>query len=98
MAGKIFLISAAHHDEHLVTLKSDPEESPVLQKAYPSIRPGYHMNKRHWVSVAPGPDISEQLVRELVVDAYRRVVESLPRARQPAEYRLDWAAQEQAPE
>ena len=41
------------------------------------------MNKRHWISVATGSTIDEALVRELVTDSYRLVVESLPRRSRP---------------
>ena len=33
------------------------------------------MNKRHWVSVRTGDSIDTRLVRELVTDSYRLVVE-----------------------
>ena len=54
--------------------------------------PGYHMNKRHWVSVATGASIDADLVRELVTDSYRLVVESLPRRARP----FDWDAPDPA--
>lgn len=83
--GKIFMVGADVHGRFLLTLKCDPEESPVLQRAYPSVVPGWHMNKRHWISVSPGPGVDRGLVEELVEDAYRRIGLSLPRGNRPAD-------------
>lgn len=41
------------------------------------------MNKRHWISLTPGPSLNEDLVRELVTESYLLVVEKLPRAQRP---------------
>lgn len=70
----------------VITLKAEPEDGEALRRQHPSIAPGYHMNKRHWVSVATGASIDADLVRELVTDSYRLVVESLPRRARP----FDW--------
>ena len=34
-----------------MTLKCDPEHGEVLRGEHPAITPGYHMNKRHWITV-----------------------------------------------
>jgi len=70
-----------------VNLKTDPEESEVLRRIYPSIIPAWHMNKRHWISVGVGESITERVLEELVEDAYLRVMYSLPKAKRPIEFR-----------
>jgi len=37
--------------EKVVTLKRDPEHARILREAHSSIAPGYHMKKRHWISI-----------------------------------------------
>lgn len=37
------------------------------------------MNKKHWISVAPGDDISLSLLEELVTDSWNLVVDGLPK-------------------
>lgn len=32
------------------------------------------MNKRHWISLTPGPSLNEDLVRELVTESYLLVL------------------------
>ena len=42
------------HDRHarapVVILKADPDDAAALRKQYADITPGYHMNKRHWIT------------------------------------------------
>ncbi|MBJ8679875.1 MmcQ/YjbR family DNA-binding protein [Citrobacter freundii] len=79
VGGKIFMLVFEHHGRPLVNLKSDPQKSLLNQQIYPSIKPGYHMNKKHWISVYPGDDITESLLAELVNDSWHRVVDGLPK-------------------
>lgn len=60
-----------------INLKSDPQKSLLNQQIYPSIKPWYHMNKKHWISVYPGEEISEALLRDLINDSWNLVVDGL---------------------
>jgi len=81
--GKVFLLLTAVTGQQQMIIKAEPEDCQALQQQYPFIAPGYHMNKRHWVSVYPHSELHQQLVEKLVTDSYRLVVEKLPRAQQP---------------
>ena len=81
--GKIFLLLTAVTGQQQMIIKAEPEDCQALQQQYPFIAPGYHMNKRHWVSVYPHAELHQQLIEELVTDSYRLVVEKLPRAQRP---------------
>lgn len=59
-------------------LKCDPEESTELQAKYNGIKPGYHMNKKHWVSVYFNSDVPDSIIKELVQKSYELIVASLP--------------------
>ena len=80
---KIFLLLTAVTGQQQMIIKAEPEDCQALQQQYPFIAPGYHMNKRHWVSVYPHADLHERLVEELVTDSYRLVAEKLPRGQRP---------------
>lgn len=80
---KIFLLLTAATGQQQMIIKAEPEDCQALQQQYPFIAPGYHMNKRHWVSVYPHAELHQQLIEELVMDSYRLVVEKLPRAQRP---------------
>lgn len=68
----------------VVIVKSTPSEAVALREEYAHITAGYHMNKRHWITLAPGDSIDADLVEELVSDSYRLVVAALPESRRPA--------------
>lgn len=65
-------------------LKCDPEQIADLQDRYEGIKPGYHMNKKHWISVYFAKDVPEEVIRDLVRQSYDRVVASLPKKEKEA--------------
>lgn len=64
---------------HSVNLKCDPERAIDLRDRYEDIIPGFHMNKRHWNTLALGGRLPTKLVRELIDHSYQLVVASLTR-------------------
>jgi predicted DNA-binding protein (MmcQ/YjbR family) len=68
--GKIFAIAAASSDPLDVSVKCDPDIGEALRAEYESIVPGYHLNKRHWITVTLGREVPDARVRELVLDSY----------------------------
>ena len=83
MRGKVFLLLTAVTGQEQMIVKAEPEDCQALQQQYSFIAPGYHMNKRHWVSVYPHADLHQRLIEELVTDSYRMVVEKLPKTQCP---------------
>lgn len=81
--GKVFLLLTAVTGQDQMIVKAEPEDCQALQQQYSFIAPGYHMNKRHWVSVYPHADLHQRLIEELVTDSYRMVVEKLPKTQCP---------------
>jgi len=80
--GKIFALSALGASPFTVSLKCDPEESVALRQQYPGIVPGYHLNKKHWVTVAlHDTDVPDDLVEQLLHDSHALVRPKVPRAR-----------------
>ncbi len=84
VVGKVFLLATEVPGEPIVTLKCEPEHSQGLQQRYAEVVPGYHMNKRHWLTIRAGGAVTRRLVEELVHNSYDLVVEGLPKARRPA--------------
>ncbi len=85
--GKIFalLTHAESVSPHpIVTLKAEPREVPLLIEAHEFLRPGWHMNKKHWITVVLAPGVDRVLVGELVEDSFDNVTAGLPRALRPA--------------
>lgn len=86
--GKVFLLLGETAGRPAATLKAAPEDAVALREAHAAITPGYHMNKRHWITVAAGDTLDEQLIEDLVTESYLLVVETLPRAQRPVDPEL----------
>ena len=82
VAGKVFAISAAESPTH-VTLKAEPEEVTGLVDTYESVTRGYHMNKKHWITVQVEGALPDGLVAELIEDSYDLIVDKLPARDRP---------------
>jgi len=77
--GKMFALSALEREPLEVSVKCEPELAVELRNSYPAIRPGYHLNKRHWNTITLDGSLPDQLVRDLIEDSYDLVVSALPK-------------------
>jgi predicted DNA-binding protein (MmcQ/YjbR family) len=68
---KIFALSALTDDPLTVALKVDPEDSIALRAEFSQITPGYHLNKRHWITIDLSGDLSGGVPDDLVEDLLR---------------------------
>jgi predicted DNA-binding protein (MmcQ/YjbR family) len=85
VGGKVFMLQTAMPGEPVVILKADPADALALREAHVEITPGYHMDKKHWITVHPGLGLEAGLVDDLVTDSYLLVVEGLPQRRRPVD-------------
>src|SRR3954451_2699806 len=85
IVGKVFMLQTAMPGEPVVILKADPADAVSLREAHPEITPGYHMDKKHWITLHPGGGIDAGLVDDLVTESYLLVVEGLPKRRRPVD-------------
>ncbi|MFD5541788.1 MmcQ/YjbR family DNA-binding protein [Streptomyces sp. NPDC127079] len=83
--GKVFMLMTEVPGRPVVILKADPGEALALREHHSHITPGYHMNKKHWITLEGGDGVDRELVRELVTDSYLLVVAHLPKAQQPVD-------------
>jgi predicted DNA-binding protein (MmcQ/YjbR family) len=89
VAGKMFALSALGRVPLEVSLKCEPELAEALRGSYDAIRPGYHLNKRHWNTLRLDGSLPDQVVGDMIEDSYDLVVSALPaRVRE----RLGWSA------
>lgn len=84
VAGKMFALSRLRSLPLEVSVKCEPELADQLRLAYPAIRPGYHLNKRHWNTITLDGSISDDIVFEMLEDSYDLVVAGLSRAQRLA--------------
>ncbi len=79
VAGKLFALSALGTAPLEVSLKCEPELSVQLRRSHAAIRPGYHLNKRHWITITLDGSLPDQTIQDLVEDSYDLVVSALPK-------------------
>ncbi len=80
VGGKIFALVG--EDGTDVSLKCDPTFAEVLRQNHAAITPGYHLNKRHWNTIALDGTVPAPQVAELVRHAYEIVLASLTKKEQ----------------
>lgn len=85
VGGKVFMLQTSMPGEPVVILKPDPNEADLLRRAHESITHGYHMNKKHWITLRPGGKLPDQLIDELVTESYLLVVKGLPDSKRPVD-------------
>jgi predicted DNA-binding protein (MmcQ/YjbR family) len=83
--GKVFMLITEAPGRPVVILKADPGEALALREQNSEVTPGYHMNKKHWITLEGGEGVDEALVEELVTDSYLLVVSHLSHAEQPVD-------------
>ena len=77
--GKVFALTGLNDEIFEVNLKCEPEKAVLLREEYPDqIRPGFHMNKKHWNTVMFEEGLSNKLLTELIDHSYELVVSGLP--------------------
>lgn len=67
---------------HSINLKCDPVKAIELREKYEEIKPGHHMNKKHWNTLDLTGTLKDDLVCELIDHSYELVVKGLPRKQQ----------------
>jgi len=67
-----------------VSVKCEPDLAEQLRLTHPAIKPGYHLNKRHWNTITLDGSLPDATVFEMLEDSYDLVVAGLPRAKRQA--------------
>lgn len=59
-----------------ITVKCEPDFAATLVERHEAITPGYHMNKRHWITIALDGSVPVDLIRDLIEGSYELVAPS----------------------
>lgn len=74
--NKMFALTDVEGDLS-VNLKCDPEKAIELRQEYDAVIPGYHMNKKHWNTIAIDGSIPAKQIQQWIDDSYDLIVRSL---------------------
>jgi predicted DNA-binding protein (MmcQ/YjbR family) len=84
VGGKMFALAALDDVPARVNLKCDPDLALDLRDRYDQVRPGYHMNKKHWNTVEIEGGIPDVELRKMIDHSYDLVKRNLPKPRAKA--------------
>ncbi len=74
--GKAFLLCGVNDIVVSFNIKCDPDLAIELREQYDYVKPGYHMNKKHWNTIF-AETAPLKLVKEWIDHSYNLVVEKL---------------------
>ncbi len=74
---KLFALVSQKSDSPQITLKCDPADAIVLTSQFEAVVPGYHMNKKHWITISLNGDCPDSMIIELANKSYQLVVNNL---------------------
>lgn len=80
VGGKMFALAVLDEVPTTVNLKCEPDLALDLRDRYEQVRPGYHMNKKHWNTIEIEGGIPVVELRRMIDHSYELVVNNLPRA------------------
>lgn len=67
---------------YYITMKLAPEHGDAMRQMYSDVIPGYYMNKVHWNSVKADGQVPEEVMKEMLDEAYTLVLSSLTKKKQ----------------
>ncbi len=76
---KMFALLALDEVPSAANLKCDPDRALELRDRYVEVRPGYHMNKKHWNTVVIDGAIPDPEISRMIDHSYELVFRALPK-------------------
>ena len=81
VGGKIFALASLDEVPARANLKCDPDLALELRDRYEQVRPGYHMNKKHWNTIEIESGIPDDEIRKMIDHSYDLVAKKKKRQR-----------------
>jgi len=76
--NKMFATLVETEGQAWSNLKCDPTEALMLRDIFPEVRPGYHMNKKHWNTIELQGNLPQSEIERMIDNSYTLAVKSLP--------------------
>jgi predicted DNA-binding protein (MmcQ/YjbR family) len=84
--GKVFALTSLKGWEEgiaSINLKCDPEKAVELRGEYDSIKPGFHMSKKHWNTIELyQKELSKAFIQQLIDNSYHLVIKGMTKKQQ----------------
>ncbi len=75
--GKMFSLVSQDTSNPSVTFKCVPQDGAMLVSQFESVTPGYHMNKKHWITISLTDELSDDMFMSLAEDSYNLITSKL---------------------
>lgn len=82
--GKMYATLSDNEGTYHMNLKCVPDQAIQLRDIFPSVIPGYHMNKKHWNTVILDGSIPEGEIQRMIDHSYSLVVRGLTKKQRQA--------------
>jgi len=76
---KMFATLSMTEGKAYSNLKCDPDEALMLRDLFNEVKPGYHMNKKHWNTIHLDGNLPQGEIERMIDNSYTLVVKSLTR-------------------
>ncbi|WP_219839198.1 MmcQ/YjbR family DNA-binding protein [Paenibacillus sp. R14(2021)] len=76
VGGKMFALIS----ENDIALKCDPVIAENLRQQHEAVKPGYHLNKKHWNSITVDGSIPLEEICDMITHSYELVLKGLTKA------------------
>lgn len=77
VASKMFALISVKAGKVYISLKCDPFVAHNLRQQYPSVTPGYHLNKEHWNTILVDGSVPDSEICWMIDHSYEQVVKGL---------------------
>ncbi|WP_431090569.1 MmcQ/YjbR family DNA-binding protein [Paenibacillus sp. 8b26] len=84
VGGKVFALLRQANGICQVSLKCDPVIAENLREQNKAIKPGYHLNKKHWITVTVDSTFPLEDLYSMIDHSYELVFKSLTKAQREA--------------
>ena len=84
VGSKMFALVSWNADPLWLNLKCDPDDAMVLREMFTAVKPGYHMNKRHWNTITLNGVVPEPMFLDMITSSYNLVFKSLKKVEREA--------------
>jgi predicted DNA-binding protein (MmcQ/YjbR family) len=67
---KVFLITGLDAEQLSFNVKCDPDKAIELREQFDCVKPGWHMNKKHWNTITVDGSVPNRLLKEWIDQSY----------------------------
>jgi predicted DNA-binding protein (MmcQ/YjbR family) len=71
--NKMFLLTGLNAEQLSFNVKCDPDKAIELREEFSCVKPGWHMNKKHWNTIMVDGTVSTKQLKEWIDHSYELV-------------------------